>query len=184
MATAVFGWIARIALWVVILAACFVLLAGVLVPRIAGATPFSILTSSMTPKLPPGTLVVVRPVDPHRIGVGDVITYQLRSGQPAVVTHRVVAQGTQHNGELIFRTKGDANPVPDQNWVLAAQVRGRLWYAIPLLGYPADVLTGQQHQYIVYAIAAALLGYAAYMFVSSARDRRRHRDESPKQATP
>jgi signal peptidase len=177
MAASVLGWVARILLWVVILAACFVLLAAVLVPRVAGATPYSIMTSSMKPAMPPGTLVVVRPVDPHQIRAGDVVTYQLRSGQPTVVTHRVITQGVQHDGDLIFRTKGDANRVPDQDWVRSAQIRGRVWYAIPLLGYPAELLSGYQHQLVVYAIAAGLLGYAAYMFVSSARDRRRDREQ-------
>lgn len=173
MASAVFGWAGRILLWVVILAAGFVLCVDVLVPRLAGATPYAILTGSMQPKLPPGTLVVVRPVDPRTIGVGDVVTYQLQSGRPTVVTHRVVAQGVRHDGELMFRTKGDANRVPDEKWVRAVQIRGRLWYAIPLLGYPVELISGVQRQLVVYLIVAGLLGYAAYMFVSAARDRRK-----------
>lgn len=169
----VLGWAARILLWVVILAAGFVLLVDVVIPRVAGATPYAILTSSMQPRYPPGTLVVVKPVDPHKISVGDVVTYQLRSGEPTVVTHRVIAQGIRHDGTLIFRTKGDASNSPDPNWVQAVQIRGRLWYSVPLLGYPADMLSGSQHQLVVDIVVAGLLGYAAYMFVSAARDRRK-----------
>ncbi len=63
-------------------------------PRLGGATPYTVLTSSMEPEYPPGTLVVVRPVPIEEIGIGDVITYQLESGEPTVVTHRVVGLST------------------------------------------------------------------------------------------
>ncbi len=56
--------------------------------------------------------MVVRPVDPESIQTGDAITYQLESGKPAVVTHRVVSQGFDGNGEVVLRTKGDANEDP------------------------------------------------------------------------
>ena len=46
------------------------------------------LTSSMEPGLPPGTLVIVKPIDPVDVRIGTVITYQLESGKPTVVTHR------------------------------------------------------------------------------------------------
>jgi signal peptidase len=35
---------------------------AVLVPRLGGATPYVVLTGSMEPRMPPGTLVVVKPV--------------------------------------------------------------------------------------------------------------------------
>ncbi len=75
-----------------------VIAVAVVVPRLAGARPYVVLTGSMRPGMPPGTLVVVRPVDPRSIGVGDVITYQVASGEPDVVTHRVVAQGLDRRG--------------------------------------------------------------------------------------
>ena len=50
------------------------------------------------PASAPGSVVVVRPVDPADIGVGSVITYQLESGEPEVVTHRVVEQGVERPG--------------------------------------------------------------------------------------
>lgn len=170
-----FGWLARIGLWLVILTAATVLVVAVLIPRLTGARPFVILTGSMRPSLPPGTLVVTKPVDSSRIGVGTVITYQITSGEPQTVTHRVTAQGFSHDGERRFRTQGDANDTPDQGWVRAVQVRGTVWYAVPWLGYPARWLTGTHHQLLTYAGAAVLLGYAAYMFGSAITDRRGRR---------
>jgi len=87
--------VVRAVSWVVLLGATALVTLAVLVPRVAGATPYTVLTGSMSPAYPPGTLVVVRPVDLADVRVGDVVTYQLRSGEPAVATHRVVGVGQQ-----------------------------------------------------------------------------------------
>ena len=146
---------------------------AVLVPRLAGATPYTVLTGSMSPTMPPGTLVVVRPVDPADIEIGSVITYQLKSGDPTVVTHRVVEQGFDGMGELVFRTQGDANDVADPQWVRPVQIGGERWYSVPYLGYVSNVLTGQERQLGVYLAAAGLLGYALLMFAGAVRDKGR-----------
>lgn len=161
--------------WLVILVAVAAVVVAVLVPRLGGATPYTVLTGSMRPHLPPGTLVVVKPVPVEEIRAGDVITYQLESGQPTVVTHRVVAQGVRADGEVVLQTQGDANNAPDAEWVRPVQVRGRLWYAVPHLGRVNTLLTGSQHQAVVYVVGGGLAGYAAFMFASALRDRRRER---------
>lgn len=171
--TAIARLVARLATWTVIGLAAFALAVGVFIPRLAGATPYAVLTGSMRPALPPGTLAIVRPVPTEQIRTGSVLTYQLESGRPAVVTHRVIAQGVSTTtGEPVFRTRGDANPGPDPGWVRAVQVRGTVWYAVPLLGYPASVLTGDQRELIIAGAAGALLLYAAVMFTGAVRDRR------------
>lgn len=157
------------------------LAAAVVVPRLAGATPFTVLTGSMRPHYPPGTLVVVRPVDADRLTVGDVVTYQLRSGEPDVVTHRIVAVGVslENPGEPVFTTKGDANRIADPKPVRPVQVRGRLWYAVPYLGRVSNLLTADARQTLEAGAAAGLLGYAALMFAASIRDRRRLKNPGP-----
>jgi predicted ribosomally synthesized peptide with SipW-like signal peptide len=50
-------WLGRLVAGLVILAAVAALVVTVLVPRLTGATPYTIRTGSMTPALPPGTLV-------------------------------------------------------------------------------------------------------------------------------
>ncbi len=165
----------RTLVWVVLVAALGVVAVAVVVPRVAGGTPYTVLTGSMEPGLPPGTLVVVRPVSPEEVRVGDVVTYQVASGESTVVTHRVTAVGTRLDGELAFTTQGDANDVADPAPVRAVQVRGRLWYAIPHLGRVNSLLTDQQRQTAVIGVAALLVGYAAFMFVGALRDRSRRR---------
>lgn len=172
-------WAGRITAGLVIMVALAALLVAVLVPRIAGATPYTILTGSMRPHLPPGTLVVVRPTAPSDIRIGDIVTYQIHSGDPTVVTHRVVAEGVTLRGAEVFRTEGDANTAPDPGWVRPVQLKGKLWYAVPWLGYVSQLLTRSQHQWVVYLVATALVGYGAAMFTGAARDRLRRRPHDP-----
>lgn len=184
----VLGFVGQVLAWAVILLAGTAIVLAVLLPRLGGATPYTVLTGSMRPHYPPGTLVVARPIDPEKLMVGDVVTYQLRSGEPEVVTHRIVQIATTLDGQRTFQTQGDANNVADKAWVLPVQVRGKLWYAVPFLGRLNIVFTGPEHQWLVYAVAALLAGYALVMFAAAARDRlrrtrgsaspaRRHRQE-------
>lgn len=163
------GWLGHVLAWVVILLAACVLAVGVLIPRVAGAQPYTVLTSSMTPDLPPGTLVVVKPVDAADLRVGDVVTYQLRSGDPEVVTHRIRQVNAVVDGTVSFQTRGDANDVADRDAVRPVQIKGKLWYAVPFLGRANLLLTGRQHQLLVYVAATVLLGYALVMFYGAAR---------------
>lgn len=172
---AAFGFVRLVLAWVVILGAGSVLLACVVVPRLGGGTPYTVQTGSMRPSLPPGTLVVVRPVDADEIGIGSVITYQVESGRPEVTTHRVTQVGINNvSGERTYRTKGDANEAVDPEPVRAVQVRGEAWYAVPYVGHVNDVVTGPRHRPLL-AVVAGLLAYAAWMFVGAARDRREGR---------
>ncbi|WP_350350342.1 signal peptidase I [Microbacterium sp. A8/3-1] len=182
---AVLTFSGRTVAWVVILGASAVVLAAVLIPRVAGATPYTILTSSMSPAYPPGTLVVVRPAAVDELKVGDVVTVQLESGEETVVTHRISAISYALDGDVEFETKGDANTAPDRELRLPVQIRGMLWYSLPYLGFLANALTGTDRQWIVTVIAIGLLGYAAAMFVSAWRSRRgRQRLESAGPAAP
>lgn len=158
--------------WAALLAFGAVLLGCVVVPKLAGATPYTVLTGSMRPGLPPGTLVVVRPVAPKDVRLGDVVTYQLQSGKPEVVTHRVVSVGFNAQNQYVFRTEGDANEVPDTNPVKGVQIRGRLWYAVPYIGRLAIALDGRARAWATTGLAGGLLAYAAAMFLGAYRDRR------------
>ncbi|MEQ4498545.1 signal peptidase I [Nocardioides kribbensis] len=167
------GWAGQVAAWTVLLAVAAVVAAGVVVPRVVGATPYTVLTGSMAPTYPPGTLVVVRPVDADDVGPGTPVTFQLESGRPEVVTHRVVDVAYDLTGRRLLTTQGDANPVPDAEPVEAAQLRGEVWYAVPHLGRVNALLTGHQRQVAVWVVGGGLLAYAGAMFVGAARERGR-----------
>ncbi len=145
-------------------------------PMLTKSTPYTVLTSSMSPNYPAGTLVIVKPTDVQQIRIGDVVTYQIASNQPAVVTHRVIQiiEPTTASGTESFITKGDANSLPDAKPVQPVQVRGVVWYAIPYLGWVNNVINGDARSLIVPIIAGGLFLYAGYMGASTIVDRRRN----------
>lgn len=161
----------RVVVWAALLALLAVLAAAVLVPRLTGATPFTITTGSMQPGLPPGTLLVTRPTPVEEIGIGTVITYQLESGRAAVVTHRVVGIGFTGTDERVLTTQGDANDTPDPEPVRSEQVRGTAWYSLPHLGRLGSQVTGSQRESVTTVLAVGLLVYAAYMVTSAGHGR-------------
>lgn len=173
MMSSAYRWAGRGLAAVVVVAAVAALLLGVVVPRLAGATPYTVTTGSMDPALEVGSLVIVRPVDAELVGVGDVITYQLRSGEPAVATHRVVGLGTTTAGQRVFVTQGDANRVADERPVRAVQVRGTLWYEVPWLGHVSNLASGRQRHAAGTVVAGVLLAYAGRLVAGEIRARRR-----------
>jgi len=174
----VLGWVWQIVMWLVILLVVTVVAIAVLIPRLGDATPYTILTGSMRPGMPPGTLVVVKPVRTADIGIGMGVTYQLESGRPTVVTHRVVAVGEDRHGKPIFQTQGDANPTPDPKWVLPVQIKGERWYHEPYLGRVNTWITGSARDVTFVVVVSVLVGYALVMFAGSAWDRRRKQARS------
>ena len=158
--------------WTVIVVVAALIVALVLVPRLTGSTPYTVLTGSMRPSMPPGTTVVVRPVPFDQITVGDVITYQLRSGEPEVVTHRVVAVNVTQDG-IRLQTKGDANADPDAAPVREEQVRGVAWYWIPVVGYVTSGVTSDARTWLAQGLGIALIGYAVVTIVVLIVRRRR-----------
>ncbi|HEY4225542.1 MAG TPA: signal peptidase I [Pseudolysinimonas sp.] len=161
-----FGLLALVALVAVLVIA---------LPMLTHSTPYTVLTGSMTPNYPAGTLVIVKPADVQQIRIGDVVTYQITSNQPAVVTHRVIQiiEPTTSAGTVSFITKGDANSLPDAAPVKPVQVRGVVWYAIPYVGWVNNVINGDARMVIVPIVAGGLFLYAGFMGASTVVDRRR-----------
>ncbi|TFD85989.1 signal peptidase I [Cryobacterium serini] len=147
----------------------------VVIPRATGATPLTVLTSSMEPGLPPGTLVIVRPVAAEALRLGDVVTYQMESGDARVVTHRIISIASSSDGSRSFIVQGDNNSAPDDDPVLAEQIQGRLWYAVPYVGYVNNAVNGANRAWIIPVLTIAVFGYAGFMVVGGVLDHRRTR---------
>lgn len=124
-----------------------VALAGV---RLLGLQPLTVLSGSMEPTYPVGSLIYVKKVDPQILQPGNVITFRLEGG--ALATHRIVA--VEPEG---FRTKGDANPVQDGSLVNRPDVVGTPVLTIPKLGYLASFLQNPRGIYLAISLGAVLL---------------------------
>jgi signal peptidase len=97
-----------------------------------GVRPNLVSGSSMAPALNPGDIVIVQPVEPESIQVGDIIRV-VREDTP--ILHRVI-EIRDEGGSREFTTQGDANNVPDQP-VRADQIDGRVVLVIPKIGWLA-----------------------------------------------
>ncbi|MCR2800380.1 signal peptidase I [Microbacterium sp. zg-Y818] len=151
--------------------------AVIMLPALVGGTAMTVLTQSMEPGLPPGTLIVTRATPTDEIAVGDVITYQIRSGEAAVVTHRVISK-TYTDGELTFVTQGDNNNTPDPEPVREVQIRGTLWYSVPLLGWVNNLINGANRDIVISVAAGGLFLYALRTSILAGLERRRERAEA------
>ena len=160
--------------YVLLLTVAMAALAMIVIPLATGSQTYSVLTSSMAPKYAPGTFLVVKPTPFEALRVGDVITYQIESGKPGVISHRIISIGASQSGEREVRTQGDNNSLPDPNPVLGVQVKGKLFYAIPWVGFIANSV-GQERDSIIPILAAVFIGFGALSMVRGALEKKRSR---------
>lgn len=144
----------------------------IVVPLASGSQSYSVLTSSMKPNYGPGTFLVVKPTAFDSLKVGDVITYQIESGRPDVITHRILSVGADQEGNRTVLTQGDNNDLADENPVTEVQVRGKLFYAVPYVGVAANWLGNHDRGVFGKALAAGFILYGAVSMVSGLRKRR------------
>lgn len=111
----------------------------VVIPRATHGTAMTVLTGSMTPDIPIGSVVIDRPVDPGTLHVGDIATYQKAPGVNEYITHRIVKIDASKSPTM-FTFKGDANRGADITPVPAAAIRGKVWFHVPYLGAIRDAI--------------------------------------------
>ena len=140
------------------------------IPRLTHGAALTVLTGSMRPTMPPGSLVLVRPVQTAAIDVGDVITFQPDPKLQSLVTHRVVGVN-RDGGALSFVTQGDANRIADIKPVVADAVRGEVWFHVPYIGYVKDFAGGRDG--ILLLVAGPGLLYMIQQLRLYAKSRRR-----------
>lgn len=151
-------------------------LALIVVPMATGSKPLTVLTGSMAGTYDPGDVVVVRPTDARELKAGDVITFQPVSDDPKLTTHRVV-EVTYGSEGLRYVTRGDANDAVDPEPIRPAQVRGEVWYSVPLVGYVSVWMATGVLGDVVRWIAVGLVLYGgAQVALGVAQHRRRRRE--------
>lgn len=155
--------------------ALFAAMILIVIPVVTGSHTYTVLTNSMAPKFPPGTFLVMKPVPFDEIQYGDVVTFQLHSGRPEVETHRVVGFGATQQGEKTLITKGDNNGANDADPVREIQMKGKLFYAVPSVGFLANALGNSDRDAWTIVAAVGLIGYGAILVFKSVRASRRSR---------
>jgi len=142
-----------------------VVLGLMLVPGLLGLQRYVIVSGSMTPTIPKGSIVYDEVVPVEDLRVGDVITFvpppEFHITDP--VTHRIVEIGrapanSDHPGQVTVRTKGDANDAPDA-WTVVFDhpKQTRVKYHLPNIGYIYMALDHRWVQLLVVAVPALVI---------------------------
>lgn len=130
--------------------------------KLLGYQMFTVLSGSMEPEYPVGSLIIVKDIEPSELEVGDVITFKL--GSSTTATHRIIEILHDDNqNSLEFRTKGDANDIEDSDPVEESRIIGKPVLTIPEAGARASKLQSPEGKKKTIAVFAALI---LFVFVS------------------
>lgn len=133
--------------------AVVVVLASTAGPLVLPYRTYFVRSGSMAPTIPTGAMVVVTDVDPDHLDPGDVIVFDRPGDASETITHRIVAVDAGPS----FVTKGDANATADPWRVPASDVRGRLRFHVPLVGYVFGFLGNPAARLALVLVPLALL---------------------------
>ncbi len=128
--------------------------------KLVGVQLYTVLSGSMEPEYPTGSLIAVKEIEPSELKVDDVITFKLNASTTA--THRITEIISQE-GSLKFRTKGDANEEEDGSPVSAENVIGTPFITVPDAGYTANKLQSPEGKKKIITVFAVLI---AYVFIT------------------
>ena len=98
----------------------------VTVPRLMGYEIYNVVSGSMEPEIPIGSILYVEKIPPEEIREDDVIAFW---SNDSVIAHRVVKNKIV---EGTFTTKGDANAEEDMNDVEYGALIGRVSSHYPI----------------------------------------------------
>ena len=141
-----------------VLVAIVLLLAVALVGvRLVGLKTYAVVSGSMEPTYPTGSLLYVKKANVQELKVGDAITFML--DEDTVATHRIVevVPDEEDSSVIRFRTKGDANDAVDGSLVHYKNVLGSPIFTIPKLGYVANYIQNPPGTYVAISAGAILL---------------------------
>ncbi len=165
---------------VLLVAICLLTIALGRVLPLTGRTTLAVAGGSMEPAIHLGSAIVVEPVDPQSLAVGDVVS--LRSGpNRAMFSHRII-RVVVRDGTVWIETKGDANATADPSLTPAGQVIGRASATIPMAGYLIALLSSLHG--IVFVVSLGLVLILAASLVEGLVPERRRSAGPSRQAEP
>ena len=98
--------------------------------NIFGFSLFRVVTGSMEPTIPVGSLLISQQVDIETIKADDIVCFYSKDSAifGKIVTHRVIRVMQDAAGGILLETKGDANAVADYQYVTAENLIGKVIY--------------------------------------------------------
>lgn len=122
------------------------------VPRFFGYHIYTVISGSMEPAIPTGSLVYIAEAAPEDMKEKDIIAFYGARDSASIITHRVV-----ENNKLMgqFITKGDANMTEDMNPIPYENFIGKVVLSIPSVGMIAQMFTSFQGKIMAGAVIVA-----------------------------
>ncbi|MFN2581658.1 MAG: signal peptidase I [Candidatus Dormibacteria bacterium] len=127
----------------------------------------TVITGSMQPQIPIGSLVMTQRVPASQLQVGDIIVFPAPCEAGKIVVHRVV-QATVDGGQVLIQTKGDANAARDvwRSDCSTSQTGGalaksmaaptdRVVYVLPIAGNALDI--GRRFAFVLLVLTGGLV---------------------------
>lgn len=115
---------------------------------------YTVISGSMEPALPVGSLVYVKYQEPESIEKKDIIAFYGSNDSSSIITHRVV-YNKKLSGEFV--TKGDANKEKDMNPISYNQYMGKVVLMIPVIGGVAQTLTTGSGKLVLFSFIGLIL---------------------------
>ena len=137
-------------LLIVLILACLPLT----LPKAFGYQMYTVISGSMEPALPVGSLVYVKYQEPESIEKKDIIAFYGSNDSSSIITHRVV-YNKKLSGEFV--TKGDANKEKDMNPISYNQYMGKVVLMIPVIGGVAQTLTTGSGKLVLFSFIGLIL---------------------------
>ena len=131
------------------------------IPRAFGYEIYTVISGSMEPAIPTGSLVYVKYIQPEEIQTEDVIAFYGTDADGSIVTHRVVSNSAAMGN---FITKGDANSDNDMKPIPYANYIGKVQLSVPKLGGIFQTITGTNGK----IAAVSMIGLAIVLEILAA----------------
>ncbi|MEV8338416.1 signal peptidase I [Leucobacter sp. NPDC077196] len=129
-----------------------------------GLRPLVVISGSMEPGIPTGSLILTRTVPAADLKIGDVVTVPRPDGR-GPVTHRVVEIDEMEQGPVELELQGDANAAKDPQPYVVNEA-GLLQLTVPGLGV---VVEGLRSPLGLAGVGTVLVGLVLLYFVQPAR---------------
>ena len=142
-----------------------------------GVKALNVMSGSMEPGIPTGSMIFTTKIDAKDIKLGDVITTQRTQGE-GLITHRVLdispVDGSPNAFEM--RMQGDANATEDPQPYVITEA-DKYFFHLPFVGLVSSLLKTSTGLYVGVAVVALLL----FIFIVPGKRREETLEDSSEQ---
>ncbi len=127
-------------------------------PEMFGMSAMVVVSGSMEPEIPVGSVILVKKCEPADVAEGDIISFYSRdeSIRGQINTHRVIGI-EELDGQYQFETKGDANVSSDAVAVLGEDLIGRVIGISSIFGKLAKIVSSRLGMLLVIVVPLAII---------------------------